>query len=213
MNSKPDTLPTCLLVDDHPALRAGVKLSLELAGSATVVGEAGNGAQALSSLVEHAPDVALVDMRLGQGMTGIDVVSAARERGVTTKLVLLTGLSDPGLVSKALAAGADGYVAKDSPTSIIQDAIAAVLSGKRYIDPTLVAAVMDHGNAGDSLSGREMQVLQLMAQGKQNKVIAQELQVSTETVKSFVSAILRKLDAHGRTEAVVTAMRRHMIDS
>lgn len=212
METKESSLPTCILVDDHPAIRAGVKLSLEMAGTATVVAEAASGEPGLAALLEHGADVALVDMRLGGCMDGIDVVTEARRAGVDTKLVLLTALGEPGLVTKALAAGADGYVAKDSPLTVIQEAIGAVLSGHRYIDPTLLAAVMDFNADGGALSPREMQVLELMAQGKQNKVIAQEMGISTETVKTFVSTILRKLGVQGRTEAVVTAMRRSLID-
>lgn len=212
METGRSSLPTCILVDDHPAVRAGVKLSLEAAGAAVVVAEAANGEQGLAALQEHAADVALIDMRLGGRMDGIDVVAEARQAGVATRLVLLTALGDPGLVTKALAAGADGYVAKDSALTMVQEAIDAVLSGRRYIDPTLLAALMDFNAGGGALSPREMQVLQLMAEGKQNKVIAHEMGISTETVKTFVSTILRKLGVQGRTEAVVTAMRRNLID-
>lgn len=150
MERMPEAPPSCVLIDDHDALRGSFRLGLELAGAATVIAEASNGAQALACLVEHAPDVALVDLRLGDGIDGIGVIAGARERGVASRLILLTAHGDPRLASVAFAAGADGYVVKDSAMSVIRDAIAEVLAGKRYLDPAL-RAVVERGAGGEAL--------------------------------------------------------------
>ena len=202
-------LPTCLIVDDHPALRHGVRLRLEMEGVAEVVGEAGSADEALVELQASAPDVLVVDFRL-PGMNGLDLVEAIRERGMDMPVVLLTALADRRFVERAFAAGIDGYVAKDSDLDVLTSALRAVVDGRRFVDPSVAELLLD--TASEQLSPREHQVLQLMSTGLQNKQIATRLTLGEDTVKTYVAGILRKLDATSRTQAVATALRAQMID-
>lgn len=199
---------TVLLADDHPAMRDGLRLRLGLDPTIRVVAEASDGAQALELIRSHTPDIALVDLRM-PGLDGMALVAAVREANVPTRMVLVSALTEGHLVQRALDVGAYGYVGKDSPMDVIVDAIHSVSRGARYIDPTLLAVVLEPG--GDRLTEREREVLQLAADGKQNKVIAQTLGLSEETIKSHLSNVMRKLGAQSRTEAVAAALRRSLI--
>lgn len=200
---------TCVIIDDHPAIRAGLRLALESEGVVAVVGEAGTGPDGLQMLERLRPAVALIDMRL-PGMDGIRVVQAARQAGVESRLVLLTALTERHLIEQAFAAGADGYVGKDSELSVTVQALEAVLNGRRFVDPTLASVLFDKGD--DLLTDRELEVLREMGDGSQNKVIALRLSLSEDTVKTHVAAVMRKLDASSRTEAVASAIRRALIE-
>lgn len=201
--------PTCVLVDDHPALRAGLRLKLELEAVVGVVAEAGSGDEGLRLIRTLRPDVALVDMRL-PGMSGIELIEAARESELPTRIVLLTALGERDLVERAFAAGADGYVSKDSELEVVVQAVQVALSGRRFVDPSVAAALLDP--AEERLTPRELEVLRLMGNGSQNKVIAFELGLGEETVKTHVATIMRKLGATSRTEVVALALRRSLID-
>lgn len=199
---------TVLLADDHPAMRDGIRLRLELDPDIRVVAEAANGTEALELIRGHDPDIALIDLRM-PGLDGLGLVAAVRAAELPTRVVLLSALTEAHLVQRALDSGAYGYVGKDSPMEVIVDAVHSVARGSRYIDPTLLAGVLEP--SGDRLTDRERQVLQLAANGQQNKVIAQELGLSEETVKSHLSNVMRKLGAQSRTEAVAAALRRSLI--
>jgi DNA-binding NarL/FixJ family response regulator len=201
-------IPRVVIADDHPAMRYGIRLRLELDAGATVVGEADNGVLALQLLHDLRPDIAVVDMRM-PGLDGIEVATRARREGLSTRVIVLTALADTALVQRALAAGVRGYVDKLSPTEVLVRAIEAVMAGDRFVDPKLLANVVDLDR--EQLSARELEVLQLAANGMQNKVIALELDLSEETVKSHLRNVLRKLGASSRTEAVAAAMRRSII--
>ena len=196
---------TVVLADDHPAIRAGLRMQLERIPGVQVLAEAQDGDEAVTAIEEHRPDVAVVDLRM-PGKDGIEIAAAV---GDDTRVVLLSATTDSQVVQRALEAGAAGYVDKESGLDIIEAAVREVARGRRYVDPSLVAGLLD--SAGERLSEREIQVLQLAGNGMQNKTIAAQLALSEETVKSHISNIMRKLDAHSRTEAVAAALRRSLI--
>lgn len=208
MNDIQDRDITVLLADDHPALRAGLRARLDAADGICVVAEASDGAEALELIREHRPDVAVVDLRMPK-IDGLELVESATKEGLSSRLVLLSALVEGHLVQRAMDLGAVGYVGKESPLEVIVDAVRTVVGGNRYIDPTLVAGLL--APTDQRLSDRELEVLQLAANGMQNKVIAIELGLSEETIKTHLSNVMRKLDANSRTEAVSAALRRSLI--
>jgi DNA-binding NarL/FixJ family response regulator len=197
---------TVVLADDHSATRLGTRLRLEQEPGVRVVAECSDGVEAASTIRELRPDVAVVDMNM-PGLDGLEVIAAVGE--CPTRFVLLTAWSDPVVVQRALDAGAYGFVDKVSPLDVLASAVQVVSQGRRYIDPSLIAGVLDV--ASDRLSEREVEVLQMAAGGSQNKEIAARLGLSEETVKSHVSNVIRKLGATSRTEAVANALRRALI--
>lgn len=200
-------LPQCIVADDHPAIRAAIRLHIEAAGVATVIAEAGDGEHALD-LLRTRPDLAVLDMRMPI-LTGIEVATAARNEGISTPIVLLTAIVARHVLETAVDAGIEGFVSKESALNVLADAARALLNGSRYIDPTLTHLLLTPSDC--RLSERELGILQLMGSGMQNKVIAYRLGIGEETVKTHVSAIMRKMDASTRTEAVVHGMRMSFI--
>lgn len=208
INEAHGSATTVVVADDHDAVRLGVRMRLDAEPGLLVVAEAADGAQAVAVIREHAPNVALVDLRM-PGMGGIEVIEAIAGDSSPTRIILLSATTDAHLVQRALDAGAAGYVGKESPLQTMVSAVQQVALGNRYVDPALVADLLQA--EGDRLSPRELEVLTLASNGMQNKVIAARLGISEETIKSHVSTIIRKLDAGSRTEAVATALRRHLI--
>lgn len=202
-------LPRVLLADDHPALRTGIRARLEIDAVAVVVAEAGDGVHALELVQEHQPDLALLDLRM-PGLDGVEVAEQILRRRLPTRVVLLTALTDVELIQHALEVGVRGYVDKGSHLDVMVAAVQAVAAGQRFVDPSLLASFVA-GAARESLSQRELQVLQLTANGMQNKTIALELDLSEETVKSHLRNVMRKLDVQSRTGAVTAAFRRSLI--
>lgn len=196
-----------LLVDDHPAIRAGIRIQLEEQGL-LVVGEAGDGAEALELIRRTTPTVVLADLRM-PGVDGLQLIELARGERLDVAFVLLSAATEAHLVQRALDLGARGYVGKDATIDTIVSAIRVCGSGGRYVDPMLIASVM--APASDGLTDRELEILQHAANGKQNKVIAHELGIGEETVKTHLSSVMRKLDAVSRTEAVAEGIRRALI--
>lgn len=199
--------PTILLVEDHPAVRTGIRLQLESHGLA-VVGEAADGGEALAMIRQHAPSVVVADLRM-PGVDGMQLVERVRDEALDVSVVLLSAVTEAHFVQRALDLGASGYVSKDAPIETIVTAIDVVASGGRYVDPLLLASVLESSN--EQLSPRELEVLQQAANGMQNKLIALELDISEETVKTHLSNVMRKLEAASRTEAVAAGLRRALI--
>jgi DNA-binding NarL/FixJ family response regulator len=195
-----------VLADDHPAIRMGVRIRLEREAGFDVVGEACDGREAVDLINEIHPDVAVVDLRMPE-LDGIDVARLAG--GDVTRIIVLSAMGDAELVQRALDAGAAGYVDKESPLDVLVSAVEAAASGRTFVDPSLVAGLLE--GSGSRLSPRELEVLQLAADGLANRAMAERLGLSEETVKSHVSNVIRKLDATSRTQAVAEAMRRSLI--
>lgn len=198
---------TCILADDHDAIRDGVRSRLEAEGLAVVVGEARSGEQAVELCTELRPSLLVLDLRI-PGSDGFEVLETLREQRLTTRALVFSAHTEPLLVERALSSGALAYVCKDSERGVLLDAVRATLDNRRYVDPSLIADLIA---PTEPLSEREYQVLQLIGDGLQNDAIAGRLEVSIETVKTHVSSLLRKLDASTRTEAVATAFRRSLL--
>jgi two-component system NarL family response regulator len=196
------------LADDHPIVREGLQALFGEYPEFKVVGEAGDGLTAVTMFASLQPDVALIDLRM-PGQDGIATIKAIRAAHPKAGLIALTSLDGDADVRDVLAAGANGFLSKGDPASEVLEAVRTVHAGKRWISPEMAALLTAFDEHG--VSAREYQVLELMALGLRNQEIADRLFVSLRTVKAHVNAIMNKLDAQDRTEAVVTALRRGII--
>jgi DNA-binding NarL/FixJ family response regulator len=206
----PSTVIKLLVVDDHPLLRAGIHAVLDGELDIRLVGEATNGHDAIESFRQHRPDVTLMDLQMPI-MNGIDAIKAIREEFPNARFIVLTTYQGDVQALRALKAGAAGYLLKSMLRRDLLDTIRAVHAGKRRIPPEIAAELAEHVTE-DSLSDREIEVLRKVAIGTSNKMIAFQLSLSEDTVKSHMKSILSKLGANDRTHAVTIAMRRGFID-
>jgi len=199
-----------LIVDDHPAVRRGLRTFLELAGGLEVVGEAADGPFALDLIAATGPDVVLLDMAL-PGMDGVEVLHELRRRELTCRALVVTSYTDR--MPAAIRAGARGYLSKDVDPVALVAAVRSVAAGHVLLEPAAVAALMAGPSAeGSTLTARERDVLLLLAEGRSNREIARALVVAEKTVKTHVSSILLKLGLADRTQAAVYAVRSGFTD-
>jgi len=198
-----------LIVDDHPVLRAGVAAMLDNQPDLLVVGEAGDGAEALEQFRALHPDVVVMDLQM-PGMNGVEATMAIRAEAPSAKILVLTTYAGDAQALRALRAGATGYLLKNSLRTQIVDAVRAVHAGKRHIDPGVSEQIALHV-ADDPLTERERSVLELVAQGHANKQAAATLGLAEETVKAHLKNIFVKLDVNDRTRAVTVAMERGIL--
>lgn len=195
-----------LLADDHTIVREGLRVLIELQEDMEVIGEAGSGEETVRLYRQSKPDVLLLDLKM-PGMSGCDVIQTIRQESPSAGILILTTFDGDEDIYRALKGGARGYLLKDTPRSELFEAIRAVSLGQRYIPPHVASKLA--GYVGESeLTGRETEVLRLMAEGRSNRRIAEALHISEGTVKSHVNRILGKLSASSRTEAVNIALRR-----
>jgi DNA-binding NarL/FixJ family response regulator len=196
-----------LLVDDHPVVRRGLRGYLELEPDFTVVGEAGDGDEALKAIADLAPDVVLLDLKM-PGLDGQGVLERLEQDG--PRILVLTSATDAERVPAAIAAGAAGFVYKDIDPDALASAIRTIHSGQMLLAPVAMRGLMS-GNGGTStapsLTPRESQVLGLIAKGQTNRQIARALGVSEKTVKTHVTNLLRRIGAADRTQAALWAVR------
>ena len=201
--------PRCLIVDDHPVVRAGVRAVLQQAFSGARIADAASLDEAGEVLDGDPPDVVIVD----PWRAGVDVgeiVGRLRDE-VKAPIVVFTSDGGARLLSEALKAGVKGYVRKDSPSEDLIRAIDAARSGEFYVDPGLSSTiVLDEGDR--TLSARQREILQMLADGMQTDAVAQKLGLSTETVRTHTKRILAKLAAPTRTQAVAIGIRHGLID-
>ncbi len=198
-----------LMVDDHPLMREGVAAVLEGQPDMTVAGEASDGLEAVERYRSLRPDVTLMDLQMPR-MNGIDSIRAIRREFPDARVIVLTTYDGDILASRALKAGAAGYMLKSMMRRDLVDTIRVVHAGGRRIPPEIAQSVAEH-HADDLLTEREIDVLQLVAAGRSNKIIADELSISEETVKSHMKSIMSKLSANDRTHAVTIAMKRGIL--
>ena len=193
-----------LVVDDHPLFRTGLAGLLATVPDVEVVGEAGDGAEAVTRALQLRPDVVLMDLNL-PGTPGLEatrrIVAAAPECAV----LVLTMVADDTSVVAALRVGARGYVLKEAGQDEVLTAIRTVAAGGAVVGPGVAARLLDRPAAGASLTPREAEVLALLARGSSNAEIARELGLSLMTVQNHVSAVLTKLQVRDRTQAALRA--------
>ena len=195
-----------LIVDDHPVLREGLTLIIESQADLQVVAEAGTGKQAIASFEEHRPDITLVDLGLPD-MHGVDVIKRLRAQHPAARIIVLTTYLGDVQALRALRAGASGYLLKGTLRRDLLDTIRAVHAGQHHVQTEVASELANHA-ADQSLTAREIEVLKLIAKGCSNKIIADRLEISEDTVKGHVSNILEKLRANDRTHAVTIALHR-----
>jgi DNA-binding NarL/FixJ family response regulator len=205
-----------LIVDDHPVVRRGLRVLLEVQDGIEVVGEAGDGPAALAQAAELTPDVILLDLKL-PGMDGHAVLAELKAAASTgqqssVRVLVLTSATEPASASLAVRSGASGVLYKDVDPDALVRAIRSVHDGHLLLAPEAAGSLVRPGNSGgaggiDSLTGREREVLAEIAKGRSNREIARALTVSEKTVKAHVSAVLAKLGVQDRTQAALLAVR------
>ena len=201
-----------LIVDDHPVVRRGLRVLLEVQDGIEVAGEAGDGAAALALAAEHAPDVILLDLKL-PGLDGIAVLGELRARASAARVLVLTSATDPASASLAVRSGAAGVLYKDVDPDALVRAIRSVHDGHLLLAPEAAGSLVRSaghqgpGAALDTLTSREREVLAELTKGQSNREIARALRVSEKTVKAHVSAVLAKLGVQDRTQAALLAVR------
>jgi DNA-binding NarL/FixJ family response regulator len=197
-----------LVVDDHPVVREGMRSYLGLQDDVEVVGEAAGVEEAIALAASERPDVVLLDLQLEDGH-GLSVLARVREMAAPPRVLVLTSFVDEDYARQAIRLGAAGYLVKNAGSAAILDGIRSAAQGGTPMDPAIVARLASAGpDPIDELTPREHEVLRLIAQGRSNRAIAAELTITEKTVKTHVSAILRKLDVDDRTQAAVYAKDR-----
>lgn len=206
-----------LIVDDHPVVRAGLRVVQELSTDIRVVAEAGDAAAALTAVSEHHPDVVLLDIRL-RGENGIDVCRSIKTKAPECRVLFLTSYVDDQLIMSALEAGADGYLLKESDTGRLVEAILEVQSGEPVFDaevsrrmtPWPGGTATGPGSAAarlKSLTPQEHRLLAEVAKGKTDKEAAAQLGLTPKTARNYLDRIFGKLGVHTRTEAATVYVR------
>ena len=199
-----------LTVDDHPVVRQGIAGMVAIESDMTLVAEASNGREAIQQFRIHRPDITLMDVQMPE-MNGIDALIAIRNEFPDAKVVMLTTYTGDVQILRALKAGAQGYLLKNSLHRDLLGTIRAVYTGKKALSPEASYAIAEHGT-DDSLTPREIDVLRLIAAGHSNKRVADKLSIGEASVKSHVENILSKLSANDRTHAVTIALKRGIIE-
>ncbi|NLK86478.1 MAG: response regulator transcription factor [Clostridiaceae bacterium] len=208
-----------LIADDHSMLRQGLKQILELESDIEVIAQASNGSEAIQLAKEHRPDVILMDINM-PGINGLQAIKQIKDEELTSRIIVLTIHEDREYLFKTLQMGAEGYVLKDAEPKVLIDAIRNVHSGRSYIQPNMTMELVKEFNRvtlhekekhGDNnLTSREIEVLELIAEGMINKEIAKTLFISEKTVKNHVSNIFRKLNVSDRTQAAIYAFKHNI---
>jgi len=199
-----------LLAEDHEIVRDGLAAIIDYQADMTVVGHACNGEEAVERFAELQPDITLMDLRM-PGMGGAPAIEAIRKKFGDARIIVLTTYDGDENIYRALKAGARGYLLKDSGKDDLLSAIRAVHEGRSYVPPEIATRLVTRTQAGAPLTTREIEVLQLMAEGKSNKEIGAALFISEGTVKTHVNSIHEKLSVSDRTEAVIVALKRGII--
>ncbi len=201
-----------LIADDHPVVRDGLSAMLSTRPDFLVVGEAASGQETIAKALELRPDIILLDLEM-PGVDGVEALEQIRRQQPEARALVFTAFDTDERILKALKSGASGYLLKGSPRQELFNAITIVAQGGSLLQPLVASRLIEYirsGQAGaglvDPLTGREKEVLLLVAQGSPNKEIASRLAITERTVKFHVSVILRKLNAANRTEAVKKAV-------
>jgi two-component system response regulator DevR len=204
---------TVFVLDDHEVVRRGLRDLLEAEGDITVIGEASNEVDAVGGVAVLDPDVAVLDVRLGQG-DGVHACREIRSRNPRTACLILTSFSDDEALFESIMAGAAGYVLKQIRSNDLVDAVRRVAAGQSLLDPAVTSRILERlrrGPAEDEviarLSPQEHEVLTLLAEGMTNRQIAERMRLAEKTIKNYVTSVLSKMGMARRTEAAVYAAR------
>jgi NarL family two-component system response regulator LiaR len=204
-----------VLVDDHRIVRRGLRSFLEAFPDITIVGESCSGEEVMEQVESWLPDVVIMDLLMPGGMDGIETTRRVRSITPHTQIVVLTAHTDDARVIAALRAGAIGYVRKDAEPEVLLAAVRAAARGQSMLDPAMAGTVLQElvssTETQRDLTERELEVLRLLAHGRTNREIAEELVLGEETVKTHVGNILAKLHLAHRTQAVVHAFKQGLI--
>lgn len=208
-----------LIADDHSMVRQGLKQILELEEDINVVAQASNGEEAIKMANEYSPDVILMDINMPI-ISGIQAIKELRQQQHPSKIIVLTIHEDREYLFKTLQMGAEGYVLKDAEPAVLIEAIRNVSEGQSFIQPNMTKELVKEFNRvtlhekdkGDenNLTSREIEVLELIAEGMINKEIAKQLYISEKTVKNHVSNIFKKLNVSDRTQAAIYAFKNNL---
>ena len=205
-----------LVVDDHAIMRDGIRALVGLHDDIEIVGEASEGKEAIGKTRELVPDVVVMDIAM-PGMDGLEAARRIRKKNPTVKVLVLTQYDNREYILSAIKAGAAGYVPKRALGSELVSAIRAVHQGDSFLYPSAAAALIDDyrqqvgGEPYDRLTGREREILKLIADGHTSREIAELLSISLKTVISHRTKIMEKLDLHNRTELIKYAMRKGLV--
>jgi DNA-binding NarL/FixJ family response regulator len=198
-----------LIADDHGVVREGLVAMIGRQEEMMVVAQAANGAEAVELWRSHRPDITLLDLRMPV-LDGVGAIGQIRAEDPKARILILTTYDGDEDIYRGMRAGAKAYLLKDTPREELLQCIRAVYHGESYVPPA-VAAKLASQVSGERLTGREVEILTLMARGSSNKAIGRELGISEGTVKTHVKSILQKLDATSRTEAVSIAAKRGLV--
>jgi len=199
-----------LAVDDHALVREGIAVLVETQPDMTLVGEASTGREAIQQFRTHRPDITLMDLQMPE-MNGVDAIVAIRGEFPDAKMIVLTTYQGDVQILRALKAGAQGYLLKNTLHKELIGTIRAVQAGKKALSPEASYEIAEHAT-DDALTPAETNVLRLIAAGNANKQIADQLSITEETVKSRVKNILSKLGANDRTHAAMIGIKRGIIE-
>lgn len=194
-----------VIVDDHYALRVGLKAMLSVRPQFMVVAEAANAAEAIAACEKHGPNIVLMDLRIPGG-GGVEATAAIRQRWPNTNVLIVTTYDGDEDIHRAIQAGASGYLLKGLTTAELIAAIEAVHRGERVMPPNVASRFRERILRKD-LSPRELQVLRLIVAGRSNKEIANDLVIGEESVKTYLKAVFQKLGVTDRTQAAIEAIR------
>ncbi|EOC99859.1 response regulator [Caldisalinibacter kiritimatiensis] len=208
---------TILIVDDHSLLRQGLIQILELEKTIEVIGQAGDGEEAIRKAQELRPDIILLDINMPK-LNGIETLRRLKDMGIQSKIIMLTIHDDREYLFETINIGANGYVLKDSDADGLIKAIKTVYGGESYIQPNLATLFVKESKKGkfkkdsrkDSLTRREYEVLTLIAEGLNNREIAERLFISEKTVKNHVSNIFKKIGVADRVQAAIYAYKNNI---
>lgn len=214
---------TCrlLLVDDHSLIRAGVRALVSDIPGYTVVGEADDGGQLLEHVQQLHPDIVLLDISM-RTTSGLDALTLLRATGNTCKVLILSMHTDPELIMRALESGAHGYLLKDATATELEQALAALRTGERYLSPAIAHTVINqalmraqHGKQPETerhnLTARQLEILRLIVRGKSTREIATGLGLSIKTVETHRSQIMKRLQIYDVAGLVLFAVREKII--
>ncbi|QBH97965.1 two-component system response regulator NarL [Limnobaculum zhutongyuii] len=199
-----------LIVDDHPLMRRGVRQLLELEPSLNIVAEASNGNEAVTYACQLLPDLILLDLNM-KGLSGLDTLKALRNEGIAARIIVLTVSDSRSDIYALIDAGADGYLLKDSEPELLLKKILQAANGENVFSDIILEYLEtrdDQSDPFESLTERELDVLQEVARGMSNKQIASHLHISEETVKVHIRNMLRKLNVRSRVAATVMYLER-----